>query len=292
MQILYSKCNSLRRPEYQIRTSIIEENGCRYVVKAPMHEHAGASLARMETNFDKLQELYQNIKLLPPQREGDCLKFDFLKGTSLMDEIDFRETDLDVLVNQIQEAMKKAFSYREDLLVSFSKTKEFADLFPECEPKEEMATRITNLDSILDNFLNVDGQIWCLDYEWVLDFPVPIRYVQYRTIHYLYMDKMAYLLSRISIEAFYAKFGYSEEDIALFRRMEQCFQWHVHGKNGSCLYLSRYEKKVRNLQDMVKHYDILETVVQGQEEEIERLRKALHNPGWVRKRLRKIITGK
>ena len=64
-KVLYTKFNSYRKTEYQIKTSILEEDGTRYVVKEAMNQKALHQLDRMKENYRLLSDAYKDIKVIP-----------------------------------------------------------------------------------------------------------------------------------------------------------------------------------------------------------------------------------
>ena len=120
--VLYTKYNSLRKPEYQLKTSIIkEESGC-YACKVPLTDAADQHLCAIKANYVKTKALYKNIKVLPYTEEKDGLRFEFLQGRSLERRIDFVHDELDVVVQKVAEILQVISEYRPDCLTKFEKT--------------------------------------------------------------------------------------------------------------------------------------------------------------------------
>lgn len=302
-EILYTKFNSTRKPEYQVSTSIVLEDEKKYVEKKAIQQVAEAHLKTVSENKKKIDALYTQIKLIPNEYDQKVLSFPYITGKSLMNDIDFQNDSLDVIIQKIKMILYVITSYNEEFLCDFEMTDEFAEFFKDCVPKDEESTKVSNVDGILGNFVKAeDGTIWCIDYEWVLDFPVPVRYVVYRSLVYLYIDNNAMLAGQISLKNFLGKFGYSEEDIQLFEKMEESFQQYVHGKNREYIYVNQYQKKrvyfsdlqnaMTNLQAAQhelllarNHADNLQMVVDEQriaienlQNTVEKYKKAVRNP--------------
>ena len=45
---------------------------------------------------------------------------------------------------------------------------------------------VSNIDGLFENLMVSGGKLYCLDYEWVFDFPVPAGFVRYRNLVYFY----------------------------------------------------------------------------------------------------------
>lgn len=277
-QLLYVKYNTLRKPEFQVETRIIakSEEAGKVVLKLPSTEAAKAHIVTIRENFEKLKGYYKGIRVIPSSSYRDGLAFVFLKGKPITEGIDFAKDDIDDIVSKVQKLLDKILDVKDEFCTDFEMTEEFEEYFPGCDPVASGAaqggaipafTRV-NLDSILSNFIITNMGWVCLDYEWVLDFPVPVDFLKYRILVYLYNDVAAELSQRIEITDFLAKFGLcdaslsdSDEDdsenennsnednsiLKLYEKMDNIFQDKVHGENRKYSYLSRYEKKVQTV---------------------------------------------
>lgn len=283
-QLLYVKYNTLRKPEFQVETRIIaksEEAGKssgkdaskssdkdeaeKIVLKLPSTEAAKSHIVTIRENFEKLKGYYKGIRVIPSSSYRDGLAFVFLKGHPVTEGIDFAKDDIDDIVQKVQKLLDKVLDVKDEYKQTFEMTDEFREYFPGCDPfegitgkklngSEEMNlpafTRV-NLDSILSNFIITNMGWVCLDYEWVLGFPVPVDFLKYRILVYLYNDVAAELSPRIEIRDFLAKFGLSagasHSILDIYEKMDNIFQDKVHGEGRRYSYLSRYEKKVQTV---------------------------------------------
>lgn len=252
-QILYVKYNSIRDGKFQLRTSIIEENGARFVQKAPMVSAAKKHLNQMLENRFLLEKVYQKVRLVECEKNGDALCFSFIKGQAILALSDEKKVSMEALVQQIHDAFSIMYDVKQAVCVPFKMTDLFQQMFPECTPKEGMpAYAISNLDSIVSNFVKTEsGDVYCLDYEWVANFPVPVNYVKYRSLIYIYKEMQSILSSLSSRDELLHCFAMKDEEIALYDKMESAFQQYVHGKNLKYNYLKRYEKPTVTLQDLI-----------------------------------------
>lgn len=271
-QILYAKYNSLRKPEYQIATKIIRDNDTKMVVKLPSFDVAKKHIETIKANYKILQGYYKDIRVIPFSGYRNGLAFVYIKGRSLIEDIDFAKDDIESITKALSSIMDRIFDIREEYITSFEMTQQFRDAFPECEVKEGVeAYTVSNLDSIFSNFLDTDMGLVCLDYEWVLDFPVPSGFIKYRALAYLYNDVASYMSSRIEINEFLKGFGLSEEDIELYKKMDDIFQTKIHGENRKYSYLRRYEKDARSAGELLNSERESERLVLAKQQHIENL---------------------
>lgn len=205
--VSYVKFACLRKPEFRILTAITGDS----VIKRPLIDAASEHIRNLASNREKVAGLYNSIDPVDCEIKGDSAIFPFIEGESLTIE------DLD-----------KVFDYKEPLS-RFEVTDRFREIFGDIDvPEGEQAYPMSNVDSNLDNFMVSTGKTYCIDYEWIFDFPVPVRFVRYRTLFY----------AGISPEKF-ADFGYSEEDIKFFHNMEIAFQQYVSGEGFKYIVTSR-----------------------------------------------------
>ena len=79
-QTLFVKYNRTRKPEYQIRTSIVEEDGRRYVEKAALRLEGELHIHSFQKKYEQLSGQNSRIKVLKPEfPQGDStVHFPFL----------------------------------------------------------------------------------------------------------------------------------------------------------------------------------------------------------------------
>lgn len=209
-EVSYVKFACLRSPKFRIFTAIAGD----HVIKRPLTSAASEHIRNLASNREKVAGLYNSIDPIDCEIRGDSAVFPFIEGESLTLE------DID-----------KVFDYKEPLS-DFVVTDRFREIFGDIAvPKGEKAYPAVNADSNLDNFMVSNGKTYCIDYEWIFDFPVPVRFVRYRTLFY----------AGISPDKF-ADYGYSEEDVKFFHNMEIAFQQYVSGEGFKYIFEpSRYK---------------------------------------------------
>lgn len=272
-RVLYAKYNSLRRPEYRVTTEIQEDEKGKRVVKKPGDAKAGEHILTIARNRELLAGSYEKIKVLPVKREGDELVFPFVAGESLKDQIDTEKTDREAFVRQVTKLFDKILDYKKENFCPFEITEGFRTLFGDIRPEETTAVCPANIDSLFSNFIENEEGIFCLDYEWVHDFPIPVNYIKYRTLAYLYNDWANSVFDGIKREELMSWFGLEESECEIYEAMESAFQQAVHGKDWRYMYPLRYNKKKENVLYMAKlirekdqHISNLENMIrQGRE---------------------------
>ena len=247
---IFVKYNRTRREAFAIRTSIGEENGRRYVEKTALDDAGSWHILSFEKKYAQLQGLCPNIHILKPEMGGDgrSVRFEFLAGVTLAEKLGRQISEGRAPVEAIREAMDLVFDVPEDQTGPFKVTPEFTEVFGTVPELSDRAYRASNIDGLFENLMEVDGRVYCLDYEWVFDFPVPEGFVRYRNLAYFYYKYQRQMVYG-SLEEFLGEFGVSRELAGVYGAMEQAFQAYVHG-DGNQGYLANYQQKVTTLEEL------------------------------------------
>ncbi len=235
-RVIYSKFNSYRNPKFRIQTCIVgnfdlDKNITeRYAEKRALCKEAINHIQSIKDNYNKIKNLYKNIEVLPftDVHNGEAIdlsrvRFPYAEGKKLNKDFAF---------------FRDMFDYSEDYKTEFRITDQFQKVFTDCFPKEGIEAVIYgNVDSIIDNFLKIDGKIIVFDYEWVFDFPVPVDYIKYR--------------AALSWEEFGEEIIKEIDNVPLYEKMESQLQKYVNVKP----YNFNYLKEVKTLDTLRHQYE-------------------------------------
>ena len=268
-QVLYAKYNSTRRPDFRITTEICEDVKGLYVRKRAQETAAAAHLQRIHENGVSLENYYRDINVIPSEWEDGNLAFPYIKGQTLAEQIDMRHFDKGRFIAQVNEKIEKILSVKEQYVVPFKPTKEFEMRFGKAEFGNVPAMNPANIDSLLTNFVENETGIYCIDCEWVCQYPVPIDYIRYRALLYLYINQVHSMLDGVNLEEMLGWFGFSEAECQKYWQMDDCFQQFVHGEDRRNIYTERYRKRNITLADIQAQ----ETEIQAKEVHIENLER-------------------
>ena len=244
-ETIYVKYNRTRKPLFQIRTSIIEENGKLWVEKTALIPDAKAHLCSLSKKQTALERHFTNLKPVRTElsEDGDTVRFPFIQGETLAEILGRKIQNGMAPVKEIQSTMEQLFAVPQEAMVPFTATPEFEDVFGKMPELSGLSYPVTNLDGLFENMMvGEDGTIWVIDYEWVFDFPIPSGFVQYRNLAYFYY-RYEKILRYGCMEAFLEQFSISPEMAAVYRKMEEAFQAYVHGDSTQG-YLKHFEQKL------------------------------------------------
>lgn len=256
-RVLYVKHSDERRPELRIRTSVIEEDDVRYVVKSPVSPKSDAHVASMLRKHDLLEELYRpaGIGVNHCIFDGVNVRFDYIEGRtleSMMDEC-LQRQDLDGLYGLVETYVSRLL--RTDTTHPFRVSEEFTALFGEQAVLEDaVALPASDFDLIFSNVIvDSDGNWNIIDYEWTADFDVPNGFLLYRALtDYLYRSNKRDVLWDQNV---YERFGITESDRKTYASMEEHFQKYVSGDGRTLNALAAETNHTEfHVEDAVKAY--------------------------------------
>lgn len=257
-QIIFVKYNATRAPEFRTCTTIAADNGKKIVSKRALTEEAGDHVAGFDLKYEKLCEVYPGIcfiKPLPGSAEDERW-FEFVNGEAFDQYIlnCFKDAGVNGLYVAVEEKMRQLFSVNEKYLSVFCLTDKYKAVFGETDWPGEKAVSYGNLDMIFENIILRENDCCCIDYEWVFDFPVPIVFLKYRMLHYLFDKNRERLEQQVSEEAFCDHYGIDEKIREKCVLMEENFQNYVFGGNRKYRYLDRYQVDGEIAMEQIKEF--------------------------------------
>ena len=273
-KVIFAKFNSLRAPAYRTGTVIAESDGKKTVRKIPLTDASKAFVKSIAQNSKSASEIYEDVDYLECAMDGDDCVFPYVKGKSLLDAVDFKNGSLDDICNRLRQSLAPIWQYNPDNIISeFEPTDEFKAVFKDSYTLTgQSALKISNIDPVPENFVVIDGEIICFDYEWTFRFPIPLDFPKFRALRYLYEKERMYLEDKTDLNGFLARFGLTDEQTDCFFDMEEAFQQLVHGENRKYIYTDRYVKNRISIVALKSAYD----QVPNLSESIERLNELHH----------------
>ena len=234
-----------RKKEYQTKTSINKEDNEKFVLKEYLNKQNRDYniFEKMIESFLILNKEYTNVNYVSPELNGDKCIFEFIEGEAQDTILSKYVHDTEKLVLEIKNAVDKIYKYNEEFTGEFKVTLEYEKIFGEDYPKtKEKALKVTNLDMTFENIIIKDSKAYCIDYEWIFDFPIPIEFVIYRMISIFYSKFNMYFSEKLNKTKLLIEVGVKEINIDVYNKMERKFSEFAFGKNNSMRYLRNYIK--------------------------------------------------
>lgn len=227
-EVLFTKYSNERDPRFAIRTSIIEDSkkNKRYVEKTAVTKEAEGHVQNMLVAYEKLSEYYKgtDVQFSKCKIKNGVAVFDYIDGNSLGDKFE------KLVENEDYKGILELYKSFEDIvkkgsgLKPFVMTEKFKEVFGDITlPDGLMAREYSNIDLIFENIILGD-KYTIIDYEWSLDFPVPIEYIMFRSVFtFMYVKNHNSLIQR----DLFSFLGFSEKEREIYMKMEENFQKYV-----------------------------------------------------------------
>lgn len=250
---VFAKYNRTRKEDFQIRTAILEENGKRYVEKTALTAAAESHIQSMSEKYEKLTSVNPAVKVLEPHysKDNKAVRFGFLKGKTLAEILGEQITGKKAPVEALKAAMDRVFGQAVLKKEPFAPTDQFKEVFGDNEEilsLQDTSYEVSNIDGLFENLMETQDGLYCLDYEWVFDFPIPAGFIRYRNLVYFYY-KYEGLLDYENAAQFLSEFGMDEKVAEIYASMEVAFQTWVHG-DGTQGYMGNYKQRLVTLEEL------------------------------------------
>jgi len=257
VNILYSKYNRNRLPEFQIETTICEENGMKYVRKRPLNGSAARHIQSIHENGDLLRSMHERMGVANAELDCGDLKMEFIHGRSidslLSEKLIHRDMEaFKSLILQVSSIVVEEFGASEQPL--FQSSKRFEEIFGiTIELNDVLCCNIANLDLTFDNMIvGPEGKWIVIDYEWVFTMQVPVKYLLYRCLNEFYRKYIAYMEHYFPEKSrLFALLDIREYEMAVFDQLEAGFQKYVCGDNTHYEFNKYYFKNSRTIQETI-----------------------------------------
>ncbi len=296
----YIKYNRTRRECFQLKTTILGGSEKRLVEKSALTEEGKAHIRNFTSEYASLSVQHKYLKYLEGKKraDGSAVTFPYLTGKTLSGRLLEEILGGKEPVELIRQTIDVLLAAEEADLVAFRGTEEFAGVFGEKEMRallgaedlsaEELKDterwdipcfRVSNIDLLFENVLLTGEGSYCLDYEWVFHFPVPLSFIRYRILFYAYRQFKSLLPGCGTLPQWLEKFGIAPEEAAVYDAMERNFQYYVHGENQT-IYLENYlvkPRSVRGFTEMDQEMRRLERELSQSKENEERLKTRIRD---------------
>jgi len=247
----YIKYNRTRKEEFQIRTAILGKP--RRVEKTALVRAGMEHIASFEEKCRELNRQHRNLRFARPGIKEGQAGFPYIEGETLAQRLGQVIGDGKAPVDTVGEALEMILEVDASCYCLFEVTSEFTSVFGELPDGAKVGSdslMVSNIDMLFENILLGDGR-YCLDYEWVFFFPVPVEYIKYRILFYFFRQYRSLLTAYRQAEDWLKEFGIEEETAKVYEAMEGNFQAYVHGENQK-IYLENYYVRTKTFRELTR----------------------------------------
>lgn len=236
-ETIFTKYSNERSPMFAIRTEIQENQiGEKKVIKYPLTKECNGHMEKIECFRNKLQEQYSKTRFIlnRAKKINSEIQFEFLRGHSYADELlrCCNDNDFDLFISKIKNFFDEVLKANNDGY--FSASPNFRKVFGSLPlPANLKCGSISNIDLIFENIIIDENDEWnIIDYEWMFNFPVPVKYILFRSIYYFFRggNNGNLRFNKEWEDECYKLAGISQYLYKVFFRMEVNYQKYVAGK--------------------------------------------------------------
>lgn len=214
--VIYAKTTWHRSKKYQVYTIINNNN---LIIKYPKYPEACMHLDNMIVTHQKLKELELNVCNIT--KDNNKYMVEYIEGENLyeyINELSNKKEKL-LIINELDKYydLLKSISY-------YGKIKKFAsneekEFFNE---KEIYILKINVFDLQLANIIKNNNRYYIIDQEWVSEFCIPLNYMMYYSIFYLFnwVNGISDLFTQ---QELYDKYQITNKEIDVYNSMSEIF---------------------------------------------------------------------
>ena len=185
-KIIYTKYSNDRSKDFRIMTQIVERDGVKIVRKSASSKSAVPHLQKMIESEKRLAKLFSGTciranKILSATEKS--VDFEFITGKNFNIILDGHLSNKDW--KGFITAVESFFSELDKLAVAeFHESEVSKQIFGvNAFTEGEKAIPCGCIDLIFQNVIVNENGVWnVIDYEWMLGFPIPVKYLKYRSL--------------------------------------------------------------------------------------------------------------
>lgn len=240
MRLLYFRSSIHRKPEFQIKTGIYDDDGYSFVQKEAVCPEGIGHIRKIAGQCHLARKLYGD-HAAEDSLEGEAIITPYYDGIPLGDRL------CHAFLSDDAEQIKSLLSWWKELVTGNQKN---ICRFEETEPFREIfgtgkkflgvpATKISNCDCSSENILiqSADGYR-IIDLEWLFDFPVPADFLWYRVVKQFQLSHQF----RVGKSRLLHYAGISRENTAGYEELESAFQRFISYDAGTGIDYSQMGK--------------------------------------------------
>ena len=235
--VIYAKYNRMRKEGYDISTVIVKKENLNYVEKKALTKEAEKHIEQISK---RSMVPFLGLHFLNGKLHKNSYIVNYIDGVDLSSLFYHYRNDATLFIRKVKEVIRMYLKPNNLEMVDFKITEEYRSFFGEKCVENEKCLYSTNIDLIFSNIrIATDGKVYCIDNEWIFDFPIPYEYVLWRAVSQLYSQYMIYLKNQISRQDFLVAVGLNKDNFEIYKEMEANLSQKVYEKD----YRVHYKKQ-------------------------------------------------
>lgn len=225
MKVEYCSYTDYRNKYYQIYTKLITTENSKIVIKEAVYPEGIGHIANMLKVYQALSSKprIEGVSYCPVQLIDNTAQFEYIEGQSLKSRFN------EAINNNSIEHINRMIFYYINLLDSilkptdtFRMTNEFNNWFGEdgAVLTGDKAVENINIDLNVGNIIRRNDSEVIIDYEWFFPFLIPIEFVKYVNLSWLYYFDVPQLHNYMSFEELLNKANIAIEKVPVYKKME------------------------------------------------------------------------
>ena len=273
----FVKINSNKEEGYNIFTTIWSNDK---VSKTPITPKADEHIKKM---LEHSEYSMGKIKCLKAERKGNSLYYDFLN------EKTFERLVLDAIIDNDRDRFFELIEKFHDALFydSFESdeyaTEEFLEIFKLKSDIKFHCHEKSNLDLVFSNLFIIDGEFTAIDYEFFLDFPIPLEFIFIEVLYYqIYHNNLINAFT--NFEEIFDHFNMDIDNLNLFLTWRRNFFEYILNQPNFTASKKLPLEKIERIDQLEKDIDLKNKeiekknkVIKKKDKEIETL---LNSNSW------------
>lgn len=246
---VYIKYNQNRNDRFCICTEILKKSGDLIVLKSSASAESKNFLDQILCNYEKLNKSNFSIKPVGVKNNGEnSIVFDYMQGETLESLLlkSLRANNPDEFIKLLNEYKHAVL---DNAMIMHTVNADFIDIFG--EHKDEIAQESLRAGIFDLNFDNIirsrdKSDLRLIDYEWMFDFPMPVKYIFFRALVNFYAKFfMNYPNRLLPLNKAYELFGINDEEKNRFKFYDLNF-------------IKYFSKNTPGHHDFMRNYDVIE----------------------------------
>lgn len=254
MDIVFTKYNRERLPEFQTETIIYKKSGKLFSQKKALTPKANEHIKTMFNNYITLKHAMQDVNIAASELNGEeSITIDY-SDYPLLESLlykSIKQKDKNSFLRYIEIYREMVLKQDLTLFETFESDALFEKVFKrKVTLRNVQCMKAANVDLTFDN-LTYDGKrLTVIDYEWVCHFNLPINYIMFRSVIEFLGKYEKELVGFVQVSEIFAILGINEDHINVFKDMETGFQSYVFGENREYSSTSKVRNEVIVLSEL------------------------------------------